>query len=126
MAGFEAPFGSDQPGAVSGPWRAMLVVQGDDLTVGFDQWMVDGYEWARGGPFTVAVVRGSAAPMDINDDGVGTVPTIYDPRDVLYRHDNLIGADAVHRWAQARLVAALLIRNEENLATLADLRAASR
>jgi hypothetical protein len=127
MAGFEAPFGSDRPDAVRGPWHAVLVADGDDMTVGFDQWIINGHDWAYDGrTFTVAVVRGTAAPMDVNDNGEGTVPNIYQDYDELYRHDGLSGDDAADRWAQARLVVALLNRNTENLDTLAALNAAAR
>jgi hypothetical protein len=112
---FEAPYSSDQPQAVLGPWRAVLVRRGRDLTVGFDQWMT-GTAWAyQDGQHTVAVVRGTATPMDVDDNGVGTVPTVYDPDDVLFRYERIEGAQAVSRWAQARMVAALLNRNQEKL-----------
>jgi hypothetical protein len=111
------PYASDEPKAVSGPWRAVLAVVGEDLNVGFDQWMTNGNGWAYGGrEFTVSVVRGTAAPMDVNDNGVGTVPNVYADEDVLYRHYAVSGDDAVARWAQARMVAALLTANEEKLA----------
>ena len=73
--------------------------------------------WAYGGrEFTVSVVRGTAAPMDTDENGVGTIPNVYDDQDVLYRHRGVSGDDAVARWAQARMVAALLSANEEKLA----------
>lgn len=127
MPGFQAPFSSDRPEAVSGRWHAVLVADGDDLNLGFDEWMVDGHGWAYDGrAYTVAVVRDTAAPMDLNDNGVGTVPNVYQDYDELYRHDGLSDDDAADRWAQARLVTALLNRNQENLTTLTELNAASR
>lgn len=123
MPGFEAPFGSDRPDAVRGPWQAVLVADGEDLNVGFDQWILaEGNPWAYDGrTYTVAVVRGTATLMDVNDNGVGTVPNVYQEYDELYRLDNLSGDDAIDRWAQARLVVALLNRNQENLDTLTAL-----
>jgi hypothetical protein len=120
------PYGSDRPWAVRGPWRAVLTVVGEDLTIGFDQWMVDGVAWAYDGrEFAVAVVRGTATPMDTDDNGVGTLPTVYSDEDVLYRHDGLADDDAVARWAQARMVAALLNANQEKLDILPPTRPAN-
>lgn len=118
------PYGSDNPAAVRGPWRAVLV--GDDgLTVGFDRWITGTQAWAYdSGPLTVAVVRGPASPIGTDDNGVGRMPTpeetFYRPDDVLYRYENLTGEDAVTRWAQARMVAALMQDNEDRIAELAE------
>lgn len=111
---FMTTYASDQPAAVRGDWRAVLVDQ-DGFTIGFDRWMDDSGAWAGEGPVQVGVVRDTATPLDTNDNGVGAMPTHYHPDDVLYLHDGLEGADAIARWAQARLVAALLADNDRRL-----------
>ena len=119
MTWYDPPYGSDRPDAVRGPWRAALLGKGEDLTVGFDRWILDGDSWAYGGgEFTIAVVRGTAAPMDTDENGVGTMPTVYAEEDVLYRFDSVNSDEAVARWAQARLVVALLNENQEKIDSL--------
>jgi hypothetical protein len=116
----DAPYASDHPADVRGPWRAVLSTT-DDRTVGMQRWMADDGSWAtQDAPLAVAIVRGTAMPMDEDDDGVGLMPNAYHPGDVLYRHDDLAGDEAEARWAQARLVAALLNANQQKLDELEE------
>lgn len=119
MAGYEAPYASDHPEHVRGPWRPVLFTK-DDRTVGISRWS-SGTSWAtEDAPLAVAIVRGTAMPMDEDGDGVGFMPSAHRPGDVLYRHDDLASTEAEARWAQARLVAALLNANQERLDELEE------
>lgn len=122
----DLPYSSDEPAAVHGPWQAVLIGSEQDghnylqpvMTIGFAVWMTNHPAWAyTGAVYDVAIVRGSARPTSLDENGVGAMPTTYLPHDVLYEHRQLSSDAAVDRWAQARLVAALLNTNEQRLAT---------
>lgn len=103
------PHASDHPDAVRGPWLAVLTDQ--------HGWPANVDDYNRDGEaFEVAVVRGSAAPKLHGHRR----PASYQAADVLYEIDDFADRDDLAaRWAQARLVAALLNANQDKLDALA-------
>lgn len=103
----DPPHASDQPDAVRGPWRAVLHACGDVIPT--DQWFGDE------GDTSIAIVRDTALPVDNGASGE-RMPDRYRDSDVLYRFEDVEEIEDLEaRWAQARLVAALLNANQEKL-----------
>lgn len=119
-AQIDPPHASDHPDAVRGPWRAALVDRA-------------GYTYRNVGearqtcgekqiPVDVAVIR-STAPVESRISpfklhAVGAV--LYEHSNVDFDDDGPDGAEA--RWAQARMVAALLNANQDKVDAVAEFR----
>lgn len=105
------PYSSDHPDAVRGPWTAILTDQ-YGWPCDLDEFEDDGENEPK-----IAVVRGTAAPKARGERRPGT----YQGGDVLYEVNDFDGADDLaDRWAQARLVAALLNHNQAKVDALAE------
>lgn len=109
------PHASDHPDAVRGPWRAVrytrdgcVIPTGDAPIVDYDKVVID-------------VVRDTQLPVADGIDSERMPDGPYRPIDLLYRHQYVEDeAEFAARWAQARMVAALLNHNQAKLDALAE------
>lgn len=108
------PHASDHPDAVRGPWLAVRYTPDGYVVPTDEEPDVDLDE------VVIAVVRDTQLPV-VDDVGERRPHGPYKPIDLLYRHEYVEDeAEFAARWAQARMVAALLNHNQAKLDALAE------